>query len=1590
MKTLVRFLAVCVGVWLLLAAAWPLRTQAQDERRRENFRGRDVVAGEVAVRLRPGAGTAALRALIDAEDDQPVGRGAWRRLRSRSRDVETLIAALSRRGEVLAVEPNYIVSATKTPDDPFFPLWGLFNTTTPGADIHATAAWDAITGSTANVVAVLDTGMDYTHPDLVANLWSAPAPFTMTLAGRTFTCPAGTHGINAIRLHFPSSTDAQICDPFDDHNQGHGTHVAGTIGATGNNGVGVVGVNWTTRIMPLKFLNSSGNGSTLDAVDLIDFAIHMKNTFGAAANVRVLNNSYGGGGSLESFIDGLNRAAAAEMLFVAAAGNAGGNNDATPFYPASYENDNVIAVAATTIADARASFSNYGATSVDLGAPGENIASTTPNNTYGAKSGTSMATPHVSGAAMLVLAACNQTTTQLRNNLLGHVDPVAALAGITVTGGRLNVDAALRSCTTLPTTTITSPPTASGYVLPASVSIEATATDPDGIAQVDFFANGVFIGSDTSNPYGLTWNPNAVGSYALTAYATDNIGVTGALSTAVDVTVAATDNSETLLTTQVPDAQNVNDGTNYELGVRLRADVDGQITKLRFYKGSLETGTHVGHVWATNGTLLATATFVNETASGWQEQILSSALAIQANVDYIVTVTTGTPGYFVAAWSQFANPVIHGHLRSVAAGGRYGPAGTMPATVSNANYFRDVVFVPGAAPPDVTAPTVTNFQPANGSTVSGAVAVSVDATDDVGVVGVQFQVDGQNFGSEDTTAPYGVTWDSTLVSNGTHTLTAIARDAAAHTTPASVSVTVNNTAQLFETLLTTQVPDAQNVNDGTNYELGVRLRADVDGQITKLRFYKGSLETGTHVGHVWATNGTLLATATFVNETASGWQEQILSSALAIQANVDYIVTVTTGTPGYFVAAWSQFANPVIHGHLRSVAAGGRYGPAGTMPATVSNANYFRDVVFVPGAAPPDVTAPTVTNFQPANGSTVSGAVAVSVDATDDVGVVGVQFQVDGQNFGSEDTTAPYGVTWDSTLVSNGTHTLTAIARDAAAHTTPASVSVTVNNTAQLFETLLTTQVPDAQNVNDGTNYELGVRLRSDVSGQVTKLRFYKGSQETGAHVGKIWTTSGQLLGSVTFANESASGWQEQLLPAPVSLQANVDYIVTVTTGTPGFFVSAWSQFTNPVINAHLRSVPSAGRYGPAGVMPTTVSNANYFRDVVFVPDIGSGELPVTATAYASGFVHPIAFVQDPTNASRQFIVEQGGRIRVVDNGVVSATDFLDLTTDISTGGERGLLGMALAPDYATSGRFFVNFTNPGGHTVVARFKRSANPAVADPLSRFDLHWGGVNGPTFIAQPFSNHNGGHLAFGPDGFLYIGLGDGGSADDPDHRSQNASEYLGKMLRINVNVADQDPVGYTVPIDNPFLDAVPVSALPEIWAFGLRNPWRYSFDDPTRGGTGALVIGDVGQGTWEEVDYEPANQGGRNYGWRNREGAHAYIGSLPTAYPGLTDPIVEYDHNTGRSITGGVVYRGTALGATFRGRYFYADYVMGRVWSVQLTIDQSGNATPSNIIEHTAQLSSGASLGNVSSFGTDNNGELYILNYAAGTVLRVVLN
>jgi len=326
--------------------------------------------------------------------------------------------------------------------------------------------------------------------------------------------------------------------------------------------------------------------------------------------------------------------------------------------------------------------------------------------------------------------------------------------------------------------------------------------------------------------------------------------------------------------------------------------------------------------------------------------------------------------------------------------------------------------------------------------------------------------------------------------------------------------------------------------------------------------------------------------------------------------------------------------------------------------------------------------------------------------------------------------------------------------------------------------------------------------------------------------------------------------------------------------------------------------------------------------------------------------------------SGRLFIVQQNGIVRIVRNGILMTVPFLDIHTRTQADGERGLLGLAFPPKFAQNGRFYVDYTDLAGNTVIAQYRVSSNPDVADSINETAL--------LHINQPFANHNGGQLRFGPDGYLYIGMGDGGSAGDPLHNGQSLGTLLGKMLRIDV---EGNPGHVQIPPDNPFVSTA--GARPEIWAYGLRNPWRFSFDSATNN----LWIGDVGQDNYEEIDLQPASShGGENYGWSIMEGNHCYqTAGCNTA--GMTLPVLEYSHTIGCSIIGGLMYRGNASPG-FRGTYLYGDLCSGIIYG--LTHEGPGYTTR-------RLTTTGFS---ITTFGADESGEIYVSDANTGTIYHII--
>jgi glucose/arabinose dehydrogenase len=340
----------------------------------------------------------------------------------------------------------------------------------------------------------------------------------------------------------------------------------------------------------------------------------------------------------------------------------------------------------------------------------------------------------------------------------------------------------------------------------------------------------------------------------------------------------------------------------------------------------------------------------------------------------------------------------------------------------------------------------------------------------------------------------------------------------------------------------------------------------------------------------------------------------------------------------------------------------------------------------------------------------------------------------------------------------------------------------------------------------------------------------------------------------------------------------------------------------------------------------------------------------------ASGFDSPVFVTNAHDGSGRLFVVEQTGKIKVVQNGVVRPTPFLDISDLVSKGTEQGLLGLAFHPSYKTNGYFFVDFTGLTGATVIYRYKVSpTDPNVALRSSATKI--------LIISQPYANHNGGMIAFGRDGDLYIGMGDGGSSGDPGNRAQSIGTMLGKILRININ-GSLGTRHYLMPAGNPYIGR---TGLDEIWSRGLRNPWRFSFDRLT----GDLWIGDVGQARFEEIDRSLAPSSGLspgrnlNYGWRIMEGAHCYSPPTGCNRTGLVMPVVEYNHTEGCAVTGGYVYRGSQVPA-IGGHYVFGDFCSGKIWMIPRTGGLKGLLFDTSM--------------QISSFGEDESGELYVVDHA----------
>jgi hypothetical protein len=831
-------------------------------------------------------------------------------------------------------------------------------------------------------------------------------------------------------------------------------------------------------------------------------------------------------------------------------------------------------------------------------------------------------------------------------NLLAmmNVQPAALMAGLDPGTSPDN--------TAPPSSTITFPTAGATFANGSTVTISGTATAAGGavVAGVEVSTDGgstwhpatiTTSPASTDVSWSYTWSASGTGTVTLMSRSTDDDANMETPGPGVSVTVNCP--CSMFGADYVPSVTSENDSAAYELGMKFQSTMAGWVTGVRFYKGAGNDGTHTGSLWTSSGIMLATGTFTDETASGWQSMLFTNPVPISANTTYVVSYYD-PDGHYGADndlfdWRLNTPPLTalqaNYSPQDYEANGVYNEGPGFPTTMYNGtSYAVDVIF--DTTLPSSPAPTVTGVTPAAGSSNS-AVSVAPTATFSEAI-----QTGTTTFtltDSSGTTVPGKLSFNS----GGTvATFTPASSLAYGTTYTATVSGAANNSGTAmaspyswtFSTAQQGQCPcsiwqdaaptGASDAADASSVELGVQFQAASGGMVSGVRFYKEADNTGTHTGSLWTAGGALLATGTFTSESASGWQELDFSSPVAVTAGTTYVASYHT-TGGHYAYTPQGLASAVTNGPLTALAGGGvyAYGPAGTFPLSSYNAsNYWVDVVYSPVSGS---TPPTVTGVTPAAGSSNS-AVSVAPTATFSEAI-----QTGTTTFtltDSSGTTVPGKLSFNS----GGTvATFTPASSLAYGTTYTATVSGAANNSGTAMAspyswTFSTAQQgqcpcsiwqdaaqPSANTANDPTPVNIGVQFTTAENGWITGIRFYKGAGNTGTHIGSLWDSSGDLLGQVTFTNESATGWQEADFSSPIEVTAGTTYIASYFAPEGDYsYTSATfanSGVDNPPLHAPESSAVSGGNgvylYGDSPEFPADSYNAtNYWVDVVFATTI--------------------------------------------------------------------------------------------------------------------------------------------------------------------------------------------------------------------------------------------------------------------------------------------------------------------------------------------------------------------------------------------------
>jgi hypothetical protein len=773
-----------------------------------------------------------------------------------------------------------------------------------------------------------------------------------------------------------------------------------------------------------------------------------------------------------------------------------------------------------------------------------------------------------------------------------------------------------------------------------SAGTNATATFSEPVTNVTFdlrdSGNNAVPATVTVNGAVATLDPTSVLAFNATYTATVSGAVDGGGNVMAPKTWSFTTGgpaTSVFAPGATPALASQSDPGPLEVGMRFRTDIDGFIRGVRFYKGPTNTGTHTGNLWSNTGQLLARATFTNETATGWQEVLFSAPVAVTANTTYVVSYHAPNGGYALNQ-NFFTSEVENYPLRALASGFdgpnglfRYGPTAFPDQSFAASNYWVDVVFATVAV--DTLPPTVASTSPA-AAAVDVSPSGNITATFSEPVVAASISMELRDAAS--ALVPGTLTYDpatltasldptAALSISTTYTARVLsAADASGNVLAAPVTWTFSTPVCPCSIWENSPVPMVESQNDTNSVEVGVRFVVEANGFITGVRFYKGALNTGTHTGHLWSSSGTLLGTAVFTNETASGWQQVNFASPIAVTAGSTYVASYHAPNGGYSVTPGffnGTVANPPLRALSNAEGGNGVFVyPSGFPTGSFNATNYWVDVVF--GVPAPDTSAPLVTASGPAaNDNQVS--MSANVTATFDEDIVPSSVSVELRNASNSllSGTRTYDaatrtVTFDpsSTMPLGGTYTARiAGARDAAGNTmAPIQWSFsTPNCPCTLFsasDAPVTASGPSTQAT------EVGLKVRADRNGFITAIRFYKGTSNTGAHTGHVWSSTGTLLGTATFSGESASGWQQASLATRVAVTAGTTYVISYHTSVGRYAVDAngmaLGRARGPMAAPASGLVAGNGAFatGPAGTFPTQSSSAsNYWVDAVFSLD---------------------------------------------------------------------------------------------------------------------------------------------------------------------------------------------------------------------------------------------------------------------------------------------------------------------------------------------------------------------------------------------------